>query len=150
MRYITYLLTSENICDMMPPNNKRIVMEEVWKEIPSHKNYEVSNLGSVRHKRGVFNRRWNGGRILKPLLSKGYPSVCLYDLGQSYKNIHALVAEAFIGPRPYNREVDHEDFDKSNNNSDNLRYISHARNMWRAPLHNRPGRRRSQKIVAEA
>ena len=42
--------------------------------------------------------------------------------------IHALVAEAFLGPRPVGMQVAHNDGDHRNNAADNLRYATPREN----------------------
>uniref|UniRef100_A0A6M3JYD9 Putative homing endonuclease n=1 Tax=viral metagenome TaxID=1070528 RepID=A0A6M3JYD9_9ZZZZ len=114
-------------------------MEELWKEIPSHKNYEASNLGRIRHKVGRFNGRKNYGKILKPYTESGYQRVLLCNMRVICSGVHILVAETFIGPRPHKMDIDHIDHDRSNNVLSNLRYITHGENVWRSPYYD--GRR---------
>lgn len=104
---------------------------EMWK--PSFvDNYDVSSRGRVRRST-PGNRTWPG-RILKPIKMKiGYthikPVVCGEQL-QVY--VHALVAYAFLGPRPEGHEVNHIDGDKTNNRIENLEYTTHGGNMAHA------------------
>lgn len=83
-------------------------MEEIWKQISER--HEVSSLGRVRGPRGITSG---------VLGNAGYLQACIT---RKTKNIHVLVAEAFIGPRPTGYHVCHLDGDKKNNNLSNLRY----------------------------
>jgi hypothetical protein len=46
--------------------------------------------------------------------------------------VHQLVAEAFIGPRPKGRELNHKDGDMTNNIVANLEYVTHRENIQHA------------------
>ena len=88
---------------------------EQWKEIPSGLGkYEVSNYGRVR-----------SSKILKQVSVKGYLTVNL-SLGSRDRRkkiyVHIAVAEAFIGEVPAGMEVAHNDGNRRNNRSSNLRY----------------------------
>jgi len=47
-------------------------------------------------------------------------------------SVHALVAEAFIGPRPPGLVVNHKNFDRADNRVKNLEYVSQKRNVHHA------------------
>lgn len=107
-------------------------MQEIWKVIDEFPNYEVSNMGYVRSI--VHYDKWGrekGGHILKPCFDgKGnYLHVTLYKDGkQLSKNIHRLVAMAFIA-NPFNyKEINHIDEDKTNNAASNLEWCTHQYN----------------------
>ena len=90
--------------------------------------YYVSNLGRVKS----FRQNKNG-RILKAGKdSKGYVQVLLCDKKSNNKKrfmVHRLVAEAFI-PNPDNKpQVNHKDGHRSNNNLDNLEWVTQSENM---------------------
>lgn len=102
-------------------------MEE-WRPVPGHADYLVSNLGRV-----ASTKVWRGQdfRYLKsqPHSVNGYPYVQLYAAGGKVcRSIHGLVAAAFLGPRPDDLEVCHNDGDPENARLDNLRYDTHAAN----------------------
>lgn len=106
-----------------------------WRCIFEYENYQVSNKGRVRSinryiqcSNGVV--RHVDERELTPSSNKGYLEVCLYKDGQAAtKQIHRLVAAAFL-PNPQNlAEVDHIDGNKQNNRVENLRWISHVDNI---------------------
>ena len=104
-------------------------MTEKWKVIEENSNYEISNLGRIRNIRN--------GRILTPSKRKdGYCSVLILTGFKKYSRvlIHRLVAKAFI-PNPNNYfEVNHKDFNPSNNCVDNLEWITHKDNcLWSSP-----------------
>lgn len=107
-------------------------MVEIWKDIEGFEGiYQVSNRGRVRSlDRKVYNYI-KKGRVLKA-----------YDNGHHYQYltlsngtnkgkyyIHILVANAFIdNPNGY-EQVNHKDFDKTNNSINNLEWVSRAQNV---------------------
>lgn len=103
--------------------------KEIWKPVIGYEGrYEVSNLGAVRS-----TVQWNGTsvRLLKPCVKKdGHLHLVLYK-NQKPKTwmIHALVMEAFVGPRPKGLETRHLDGNAQNNQLTNLKYGTHKENM---------------------
>lgn len=104
--------------------------KETWKPITCTDivMYEVSSEGKVRNLKT--------GRILKPFYStKGYARVNLTSAyndktKQTKKHyIHRLVAQAFIPNLKNLSDVNHKDEIKTNNNLDNLEWISHRDNL---------------------
>lgn len=95
-------------------------MNEVWKQVENYSNYEISNLGNIKGKKG----------LLKPSIKNGY-----YFVGLSKNNqrkdfyIHRLVAEHFI-PNPENKNyIDHINTDRTDNRVENLRWVTRSENM---------------------
>lgn len=78
-------------------------------------------------------RMWSlrSGRCLKPyIIGKGYLGFALRHDGETIRaTIHAIVAEAFIGPRPDGCDVCHNGGDRTNNAVSNLRYDTRAGNL---------------------
>lgn len=70
-------------------------------------------------------------RIHKQQVDKwGYHYLFLHCNGRkSTRNVHVLVAGAFIGPRPEGYDTDHVDGNKGNNRADNLRYVTKSENV---------------------
>jgi hypothetical protein len=99
-----------------------MVAIEDWRKIGGYDNYEVSDCGHVRNVK--TGRTLTGG-----LCSTGYLSVALCKDGKAKsKNIHQLVASAFLGDSE-GHQVDHKDRNKLNNNVSNLRYVSISDNL---------------------
>ena len=97
-------------------------MEEIWKSILGFEDYTVSNLGRVMNKHG---------RIMKQSNHKqGYKLIGLKKDKKLYcKQVHRLVALAFI-PNPDNLpQVNHKDECKTNNCVDNLEWCDAKYNI---------------------
>lgn len=99
--------------------------EEEWRDILDERltNYEVSSLGRIRNKNtGCIRKAWDNGH--------GYLSVGFKHNGKHINvYVHRLVAESFIAPIPEGYEIDHYDWDTTNNSVDNLRIVSHSQNQ---------------------
>lgn len=93
-------------------------MTEVWKPIPGEEHYEVSNLGRVKSLRRNL--------ILRPYAANTYRKV---RLSNRREYVHRLVAEAFLGGIPKGMEVNHIDFDKTNNRLENLEIVTRSQNI---------------------
>lgn len=109
---------------------------EAWRPVPGFEGfYEVSDQGRVRS----LARSWSTGfgtrckpaTLLHPHVgANGYKGLSLKVAGgQDTRNVHSLVAEAFIGPRPEDMDVCHENGDKTDNRVENLRYDTRNGNM---------------------
>lgn len=96
-------------------------MAERWVVCTRNPLYEVSDLGRVRRKRD--------GRLLKASQnhSRGgkRPGYFKVHLSRAVRNVyvHHLVAEAFLPPKPPGHDLDHIDWDRSNNAASNLRWM---------------------------
>jgi hypothetical protein len=102
-------------------------LDEKWRQVPSFKNYQVSNYGRVRPIRRQA--------MSKPHFDKDrYLQITLYVPGRRYhsKTVHSLVAEAFIGPRPEGLEINHKNGIKHDNTVANLEYLTSAENKRHA------------------
>lgn len=98
-------------------------MLEIWKTIEDFPTYKISNLGNV------FNSKRNN-LLLQETTSNGYKRVTLYKDGKPYhKQVHRLVASAFIeNPENY-PFVNHKDEDPSNNHAENLEWCTPSYNI---------------------
>lgn len=90
--------------------------EELWKVIPFESNYEVSTHGRIRN---VSTMQIKSQRLDR----YGYRRVTLYPSGKTH-TIHRLVAGVWLPPKEEGLQVNHKDFDKTNNQLDNLEWCS--------------------------
>ena len=105
-------------------------MVEEFRNIKGYEGiYQVSNLGRVKSLNYNHTKK---ERILKAGDDgKGYYYVGLSKDGVlKMRKIHQLVAEYFLGHTPcgYKLVVNHIDFDKTNNNVDNLEIVTQREN----------------------
>lgn len=116
-------------------------MQEIWLPVVGYEGlYEVSNMGRVKS----MGRTTRTGQVFPPRML-----VCSIDRGGAgYRftrlsldgvvkkvNVHVLVLEAFVGPRPSpGHEACHDDGDKTNAALSNLRWdtaTSNQADRWR-------------------
>lgn len=99
-----------------------------WRPVVGHEGrYEVTYCGLVRS----LSRAGTPRRILRGSSdADGYRRVTLARPGgQISRKVHVLVAEAFIGPKPWEgAEVCHADNSRTNNRVANLRWDTRAGN----------------------
>ena len=110
-------------------------MEPIWRPIPDFEGlYEVSSDGRIRS----VGRRIGAvvGRIMKPHSDRdGYQRVELRkDHQRIVVRIHRVVAKVFIGECPRDKQVDHVDGIKTNNDYSNLEYVTSIENLRRATV----------------
>jgi len=90
-------------------------------------NYEVSNFGNIRRK--LTNGEYKN---IKGSILNRSPGYLYFQIKRDNKRInylfHHLVATHFIGERPINMVIDHIDRNSTNNNVNNLRYITQKEN----------------------
>lgn len=95
---------------------------QTWKQIQGFPNYEISDEGNVRNKKG---------KILKKFISNGYNIVFL-KIGRAKTTfkIHKLVAEYFIPNNNLeNCYIDHINGIKTDNRVANLRWCTYKQNI---------------------
>ena len=99
------------------------INEEVFLPIIDFDNYMVSNLGNVK------NATTN--QIIKQRYNKyGYKRINIYKNKKMFvKNVHQLVANAFLENVDNKPCIDHIDNNKENNNVSNLRFATHQENV---------------------
>lgn len=96
--------------------------------VAGYDGYDVYRSGKVwSRKRGKFLSGCDNGH--------GYLVVCLHNAdGKKTHKVHRLVSQAFH-PNPEGLPcVDHIDHDRTNNNADNLRWVTHSTNSRNRPL----------------
>lgn len=107
---------------------------ETWRPVtePGYEElYEVSSLGQVRSLPRQTSKGVLGGRVLRQHPNgSGHLCVSLSKDGKCIKrDVHKLVAGAFLGPCPPGMEVRHGERGRQCNWVTNLRYGTHAENM---------------------
>ena len=116
------------------------LVEEI-KPIKDFPDFYISNLGNVyRKKKGNLTKvaqRKNKFGYFRVGLSYGTKRETgdCKNQGKSklfQRNVHVLVAEAFLGQKPNGYQVDHIDNDKSHNYITNLRYVTPKENIEKA------------------
>lgn len=102
---------------------------EIWRPVIGFEElYSVSNIGRVRRDKRA-KRTYPGRLLTQHPNNSGYMQVHLSRDGDNVRRVHRLVAEAFIGPCPVGREVNHRDGQKENNAASNLEYVTRGENI---------------------
>lgn len=129
--------------------------KEEWKDVKGYEGYyQISNFGRVK---SLSKKVWNGSvwwttkeRILRSRTSKdktGYASVQLCkDSLKNGKNIHRLVAEAFVQTEDFSLYVNHKDENKLNNHYLNLEWVTPSENLNYGENQKRKGDKRFVKV----
>lgn len=110
---------------------------ETWKPITGYEGYyEVSDNGNVRSVDRYITDSKGRTYLRKSIIKKqtldkdGYPTVKLSKNGNDERiPVHKLVALEFVSGYMPCLEVDHIDFNRKNNKSDNLKWSTHKDNV---------------------
>ena len=113
------------------------MMTEEWRHVLGYGGlYEVSNYGSVRSFRHRRSVRKTPKTLCPSRGRNGYMVVNLcHRRVTKLLYVHALVLEAFRGPRPAGCESSHIDGTRTNNCIDNLVWETRKENTARALVH---------------
>lgn len=117
---------------------ERIRRNEKWKDVINYEGYyQISDSGRVKSlERFVPHKKYVKMRVKESILinnlnTNGYYYVILRkDNKSKSKNIHQLVAESFLNHKAnyYSEVINHKDFNKRNNNLNNLEIVSQRQN----------------------
>lgn len=104
-------------------------ISEQWKVIKDFPDYAVSDRGRV--KRITKNRIHNMGKIMKQYKDKaGYMHISFsVNKKMTTFQIHRLVLIHFKSDCPKKHECNHKDGNKSNNNIENLEWVTRSKNQ---------------------
>ena len=117
-------------------------MSESWVPVDGYVDYEVSSEGRVRRR---LKKRAGQFRYLKPIVGTSpYPRVSLFAGGRRNRcSVHALILEAFCGPRPAGYTANHKNGLKADNRAINLEWVTPSQNSRHAVanglMRGRPG-----------
>lgn len=120
-------------------DNQQLSNKTEWREVKEYTNYEVNQFGEIRHKKRK--------KVLKPRSNNSYQYVNFKINGKNINfAVHRIVANAFIpNPNGYT-EVNHKDYDKTNNCVDNLEWVSSSQNKQHAFLKKENKRSRGKAV----
>lgn len=103
-----------------------------WKTIPNYNKYEACKEGFIR----THNWKNTGQtRIMKPAKDNGgyLRTVLIRDDGKYHTvKIHRIIAKTFIDNPERKATVNHKDFNKQNNNVNNLEWMTNKENTQHA------------------
>lgn len=98
---------------------------EIWKQIPKYTQYEISNLGRIRHAKHLKIRKYKIDTSGYYALSLGNPMTKRQDVIR----VHRLMGTTFLGVNSSNDVVDHKDRNRLNNSLSNLRLTTQIQNL---------------------
>jgi hypothetical protein len=111
-------------------------IDELWRSIPAHPDYEVSSAGRIRRITAGSNSTFIGKiRKLNPTWM-GYLQITLRFSGEPKRfkthYVHRLVANAFLDTPASRSEINHVNGDKTDNRASNLEWCSRSENHLHA------------------
>lgn len=121
--------------------NQQLSSETEWREVQEYTNYEVNQFGETRHKKRK--------QILKPRSNKGGYLYVNFKINGKNTNfaVHRIVDLAFIpNPNGYT-EVNHKDYDRTNNCVENLEWVTSSQNKQHAYLREENKKSRGKEVV---
>lgn len=100
--------------------------QEIWKDIPWFNwDYQASNLGNIK------SLKYWKNKMLKSILFKNWYlriTLTIYWIPKNYP-FQRMILSSFI-PNPENKpQVNHIDWNKLNNNLDNLEWVTQSENL---------------------
>lgn len=110
---------------------------EQWADILGYEGYyQVSNKGRIKSiSRKVINHKSGSTRHVEEKILHQQTKPNLYNIVKLNKkgttktyHVHRLVAECFIDNHDNKKEVNHKNFNKSDNSSENLEWVSPLEN----------------------
>jgi len=101
----------------MPETNST----EEWRPVPG-KSLLASTQGRIQYTQ-KSGKNQKGDIVYGRLNHHGYPYI-------SADRVHALIAAAFIGPRPKGKQINHKNGIKNDNRPSNLEYVTPQQNIW--------------------
>ena len=111
-------------------------MEEIWKDIEGYEGlYQISNLGRVKSLErtitvGLRRKVRKKEKIMKFTIRSGYYNLVLRKNGKrKSKQVHRLVADAFIPKVEGKNIVNHINFNRKDNRAENLEWCTQAENV---------------------
>lgn len=108
-------------------------MKEEWRNVKDFEGwYEVSDLGQVRRARA--GKATKPGRVLKQQVGKNrrLRVTLSKNSEQTTREVARLVADAFLGPKPPGKEINHIDYNCQNNRVANLEFVTPSENVIHA------------------
>ena len=96
---------------------------EIWKDIKGYEGkYQASSYGRIRNAKG---------KVLKTYTDKcGYQLIGLYKDGKSKTfRVHRIIYETLVGDIPIDLQINHKDFNRSNNKVSNLEVTTREENV---------------------
>lgn len=103
-------------------DNQQPSNEVEWRQVCEHSNYKVNNLGQIRHKKRK--------QILKPRSNNGGYQYVNFKINNRNTNfaVHRIAANAFIpNPNDY-AEVNHKNYNRTDNRVENLEWVTSSQN----------------------
>lgn len=106
-------------------------MKEVWKDIQNYEGlYKISNYGNIVSLKHAWGNRDVARIVSQHITKKGYKRVGLHkDNKSKLYMVHRLVAETFISNPTKEQEINHKNYDRTDNYVNNLEWLSHTQNV---------------------